>query len=220
MDLSSLSYSSLFQGISPDEYSKLLHCLSASTKFYHENETIFHAGISKPQIGILLKGKVQITKNDYWGNQAIISVLEVGDLFAEAFVYSNQNTIPVNVIAIGETEILFIHKNITHTCTKSCPFHILFIQNMLEALAQKTLLLTQRLEHNSQKTLKDKLLSYFGYLAQKQNSSTIILPLSRQELADYLACDRSALSRELSNLQKKKMIQYTKHTVTLMEEKR
>ena len=83
---------------------------------------------------------------------------------------------------------------------------------------QKNLLLSNRIFCTSPKTIRSRLLTYFSRLSVKYGSSTIQIPFNRQQLADYLNLDRSALSKELGKMQQDGLIEYHKNMIYLAKD--
>lgn len=213
-----LTKSPLFKGIDEYNITPMLGCLRAREKSYAKNEYIFNAGSSSAEIGIVLSGAVQVIKEDIWGNNTILTQLTEGMLFGEAFVIGNSGKIPVSVYAIQPSRILFLNKERTVTpCSSACEFHYAVLHNMLKILAQKNIFLTERMEHLSKRTLREKVLSYLSDTSQKAGSREFSIPFDRQGLADYLAADRSALSAVLGKLKKEGKLNYKKNQFYLKE---
>lgn len=207
----------LFEEVCEEDFSSLLQCLSTKTKNYKKNEVIFSIGDSAKHIGIVLSGKVQIEKNDYYGNRNILAVIEQGHLFGESFVCADISTFPVNVISIDSSSIMFIdYRKIITTCANACPFHNKLIFNMLKIVAQKNILLNQKIEFISKRTTRKKLLTYLSHQATKSDNDLFSIPFNRQELADFLCVDRSAMSSELCKMRDEGIIEFHKNTFKLL----
>ena len=86
-------------------------------------------------------------------------------------------------------------------CAKACGFHSRLIQNMLSIVSMKNISLTQKIEFTSKRTTREKLLAYLSAEAKKSGSSHFCIPFNRQELADYLSVERSAMSADRLNCQ-------------------
>lgn len=208
----------LFRGIDSNNIKSVLKCLNSKEKNYSKNEYIYYCGDHIKMIGIVMSGKVQIMKEDVWGNNVILAELGEGMLFGEAFVLSGISKIPLSVKACENTTALFIDKDKVMTpCSSACDFHMDISKNLIKILASKNVFLTERLEHISKRTLKDKVLSYLSSEASKSGSLIFEIPFNRQELADYLSSDRSALSAVLSNLKSEGIIDYHKNKFKLNE---
>lgn len=194
----------------------MLKCLSAVYKKYKKGEYIFRMGDMVTTVGFVLTGLVQIAQEDFWGNRQILGSAERGQLFGESYACVVSEPLMVSVVAEEETEVLLLDvKRILHTCSSSCEFHNKLIQNLLSIMAQKNLMLTRKIDHISKKTIREKVLSYLSYQAKRQGSSAFIIPFNRQQMADYLAVDRSALSAELSKMQKDGVISYERNHFTV-----
>lgn len=212
-------HSQLFRGISQEEAEGILTCLSAVEKQYRRGEYIFRMGDMVTSVGLVQKGAVQIVQEDYWGDRRILGSAEQGQIFGESYACVPAEPLMVSVVAAEDTQVLLLDvKRILHTCPSSCAFHNRLIQNLLSIMAGKNLMLTRKIEHISRKTIREKVLSYLSFQAKKQGSSTFTIPFDRQQLADYLAVDRSALSAELSRMQKEQLIGYKKNRFVIMGE--
>lgn len=196
-----LKTSPLFVGIEKSNLSSMLGCLGTKEKHYKKGGVIFAEGDPVTHLGIVCKGNVQIERVDYNGNRTIVSEVNPGELFAEAFACAEVEHLPVSVIATEDTVVLlFDCHRITQACCNACTFHHQMIFNLLKITARKSILLHQMAEIISHRTTRDKLMAYLAVQTKNQNSRKITVPFDRQELADYLEVDRSGLSAEISKL--------------------
>lgn len=206
----------LFSCIKDHEIPALLNCLSYSIRKYKKKEAIFYYGDTTNAFGIVLSGSILVVKEDFWGNRSIISEASAGDMFAETYACGNDIPLEVSVNASQECVILFVNfDKILHMCSSACSFHSQLIENLLKDVAQKNRNLTKKMEHMSQRTTRAKLLSYLSSVSLLKDSAEFTIPYNRQELADYLAVERSAMSNELSKLQKDGLLDYDKNTFVL-----
>lgn len=214
-----LKKSSLFSGVSPDEISTMLKCLSARQKHYKKEEFIIRSGDYIHSVGMVLSGTALIIQEDFWGKRTIISEVMPGSLFAETYACLSSLPIEMSVISDSECDIMFLDFNkILTVCTSACTFHTRLIQNFLSSIASRNLTLTKKIQHMSKKTIREKLLSYLSTESLKSTASTFDIPFNRQQLADYLSIDRSALSNELSKLQAEGILTYNKNRFTLKDD--
>jgi len=207
----------LFKGIEESDLLSLLSCLSAKTMRCEKGQSVFLSGESPKLFGIILSGQAQIVQYDYYGNRSIIASIEPGNLFAESFACAEIKKLPVDVIATTESEILFIDcRRLTAPCHKACTFHSKLIQNMLNIIAMKNIYLTQKIEFTSKRSTREKLLAYLSAEAQKAGDNRFSIPFNRQELADYLSVERSAMSAELSKLRSNGILNFNKNQFELL----
>ena len=197
----------LFRNMDEDEINSALSFLAARQAAYEKNSFIFSLEDGSPTVGIILAGSVVIIKEDFWGNRSMLAKLGVGDIFGEAFTCAQTEKMPVGVLASEKSEILFIdYKRILDDTGVACTSYNKLIQNMMLILAGKNVMLTQKIEHLMKRSTREKLLSFLSAQAIEAKSHVFDIPLSRQELADYLAVDRSAMSNELSKLQQEGLL--------------
>lgn len=144
--------------------------------------------------------------------------MERGGLFGEAFSFARVECLPVSVTAAEKTEVLFINcERIITVCPSACEFHNRLVRNMLKILAEKNMTLTQKIGHMGKRTTREKILSYLSEQAKKAGGESFTIPLNRQEMADYLAVDRSAMSKELGRLKEEGQISFHKNQFQLLK---
>lgn len=207
----------LFADIEENDLQALLSCLNAKVKKVKKNEIILDSGDKAEFVGIVLSGSVHIVQEDYWGNRSILSVITTGGLFAEAFSCTKEQKLLVSVISHKDNDILLLDcKKIITTCSSNCVFHAQLIKNLLKVLADKNIMLTRKIEHITKKSTKQKVLSYLSECALKNNENIFEIPFNRQELADYLSVERSALSNTLCKMRDEGIIEFNKNNFRLL----
>lgn len=196
-----LMKSPLFAGLRREDIGSLMNCLTAKIVTVKKTEPVFLEGDPAGKIGVVLEGAVQIVLDDFYGNRTILAVAEPGELFAEAFVCSGMEELPVSGYGIADSKILWLDcKKMLTVCTNACGFHNMLVQNLLRVLAEKNLGLSRKIQVMSQKTTREKLMAYLLDQAKQKGSREFTIPLDRQALADFLGVERSAMSAELSKL--------------------
>lgn len=214
-----LQSSPLFLEMKEEEISAVLACLSAVERTYQKGEYIFENGQRIDSIGLVLAGSVHILRDDFWGSRTIIGKAEEGDLFGEAYACSFTEKLEVDAAAAEDCRILFLDVGrVLTSCGKVCKFQGRLIKNLLSVLAQKNLMLTRKMAHTAQRTTREKLLSYLSSEAKGRGSSTFEIPFNRQQLADYLCVDRSAMSGELSKLKAEGLLDYKKNRFQFLKQ--
>ena len=214
--LSILQKSSLFGGVAKGEIEAMLRCLSAQTREYAKDEFVLRFGESVSSIGVVLSGSVYVIKEDFWGNRNIMSKATAGEIFAEVYACTPGRPLGVSVIAGERAEVLFLDvRKILTTCTSTCQFHTRLIRNLLSALAEKNLMLSDKLTHMAQRTTREKLLSFLSQQAQAKGGSSFEIAFNRQQLADYLSVDRSAMSNELCKMRDEGLLEFSKNHFTI-----
>jgi len=207
----------LFKGIDESDLDQLLSCLGAKTINYEKGETVFFSGESINQFGIVLSGQVQVVQDDYYGNRSILSKIEPGNLFGESFACAETEPLPVSVITSAKSELLFIDcRRLASPCESACGFHSRLIRNMLSIVSMKNISLTRKIEFTSKRTTREKLMAYLSAEAKKAGSNRFFIPFNRQELADYLSVNRSAMSAELSKLRDEGVLKFRKNQFELL----
>lgn len=208
----------LFNQIEDESLVHALGCLKAKKKSYKKGDTVFAEGEKAGYLGIVLKGSVQLVRVDYFGNRSILASVGQSQLFGEAFACAGVKSLPIDVIAAENTEVLLINaKNISSPCKNACAFHARLILNLLNTVANKNLVLHQKIEITSKRSTREKLMTYLLIEAKKAESATFTIPYDRQELADYLGVERSGLSAEISKLRNENVLECRRSTFTLLQ---
>ena len=198
-----MSQCPLFAGISQEELKSMLGCLDGKIIQTPKGSPVFLEGEPASFVGVVLSGKVQILRTDFYGNRSVLTVVSPGGLFGEAFACAGVETLPVSAMALENAGVLLLDcKRVLTSCPNACPFHKKLVQNLLRGIAQKNLILTQKIRCMSQKTTQEKLMEFLLEQAKQHGRAEFVIPYDRQALADYLGVERSAMSAEISKLKK------------------
>ena len=217
MNIEVLQKIPLFRGMTENEISALLKSLDAKKQNYKKNDLILHAGSKPGVIGIVLSGSVTILNDDIWGNRTILSHVEKGGIFAEAYALLEDVPMLVDVMANEGCSILMLKtKGILSSVVSQNSWDYKFLRNLLLISSKKNLNLSGRSFHTSPKTIRERVMSYLNTLSLQNDSSEFDIPFDRQQLADYLNLERSALSKELGKMQKEGIIETRKSHFKLL----
>lgn len=210
--------SPLFYGINEEELYTLLKCTGAQSQQFEPGELLFRLGESVDRVMILLRGSALVVQENFWGEREVLFRLKEGGNFGEAYSCARTAVLPVSVEAQEECEALFLnYQRMITFCSLACEFHTRLIHNLLRLVSNENVKLAHKLEHVSRKTTRDKLLSYLSKEAVSQGSRSFDIPYNRQELAEYLGVDRSAMSSELGRLRDQGILEFKKNHFTLMD---
>ena len=208
---------SIFSGLADDEIGAVLHCLGARARSYGAEEYLLHAGDRVEAAGLLLSGSILVIQEDFWGNRNLIAQIAPAQLFAETFACAQGAASNVSAVADAPCIVMWLNvRQMLTTCSEACARHSRMIQNLLSALANKNLALHEKLTHMRRRTTKEKLLSYLSAVALRDGSPEFDIPFNRQQLADYLSVERSAMSAALCQLRDEGVLHFKKHHIRLL----
>lgn len=212
-----LTQTPLFRGTTAQELEDMLSCLGTDVRSYEKGQVICRAGDKVTSLGVVLSGSALIENDDIWGNTTVLDCVGQGQIFAETYACTPDEPLMVNVVAAEPCQVLFLNVGrVLQVCSNSCGHHNALIRNLLSLSAQKNLNLSRKIFHTSPKTIRGRLLSYLSYQSLRSGSSSFSIPFNRQQLADYLNVDRSALSNELSKMQRDGLIQVERNRFVLL----
>ena len=203
--------SSLFSGISETELTAMLSCLETREERFPKDTFLLRTGDTAESIGLVLSGSVLVVQEDIWGNRNILSKAGPGQTFAAAYACAPGSLLNVSVLAETPVTAMFLNvKRVLNVCPSACEHHSRIIRNLLGELAEKNLRFGEKLTHMGQRTTRAKLMSYFSAEAQRLGTYEFDIPFSRQQLADYLAVERSGLSLELGKMRSEGLLDFHK----------
>lgn len=212
-----LKRTKLFAGVGDDEIVSMLSCLGARLCTYKKGEYVLRQGEHLNDIIVLVDGNLHIQKDDYWGNRSILGHIAVGEMFGEAYVAPESGVLLNDVVAVEDSAVIFFDvKRIITTCSSVCRFHAMVVQNMFFAISEQNRKLVQKLGHMSQRSTREKLISYLSEEAKGQGSASFTIPFNRQQLADFLSVDRSAMSNELCKMRNEGLLEFDKNAFKLL----
>jgi len=212
MDIFFLQRSRLFMGMSEDEISGALSFLQAQEKQYKKGHVLLHAGDVTERLGLVLEGSVTIESNDAWGNRTILSHVGPGQLFAETYALLEDEPLLVDVVANETCRILILRVSSTQKLmSASGAWATKITANVLMISALKNLHLSGRSFHTAPKTVRGRVMAYLNTVSLQTQSTEFDIPFDRQQFADYLNVERTALSKELGKMQNDGLIKVKKN---------
>lgn len=213
-DISKLKNCVLFKNVQEEKISEIIEGINPTLKTYTKNQAIALEGDTCTSIGIVLEGEVVIQKIYLSGKTMVVSNLESGDIFGEVIVFSKMGMYPSTIIAGTNSKILFINKN---DIVKICSLSNEVLNNFMELLSNKILMLNKKIKNLSFDTIREKICSYILDEYHKQKKMAVILPHSRKEMAEHLGVQRPSLSREFVKMKEEGLIDFNKSLVTILD---
>ncbi len=209
----------LFYGITESQIKQMESCLKTRELRFLKDEEICSYNNTSQVLGVILSGKAYVKKLDRNGNYTILETVYKNGIFSDTFAYTATDANAISVFACEPTTVLFIDfKCVFKRCAKACEHHSIFVYNFMKTLLDKSKELSQRIEILSNKTIKDKILSYVSLMVNTLNSKTFILPMPYTSFAEYLCVDRSAMMRELKKLSTSGILKVNKKEITVLSD--
>ena len=202
----------IFEGLTEEEYDQAMRAISSGEYVYAKNKIILNAGDVTHSTGLVLEGSVLIESADMWGNSALLGIMRIGELFAASYALTGQPLL-VDIRANEDCRAVFLNVskiNGTELWVKK------IMSNILAITARKNIYLSERSFINANKSVRRKVMSYLNSLALRKRTRDLYIPFDRQQMADYLNIDRSALSRELCSMRDEGIIRFRKNHFLLI----
>lgn len=207
----------IFHGMTEEEKDKALYALAANEKNYPKGAAVLHAGDTTEQMGLVLEGSVTIENNDLWGNKTILSHVGTGDFFAETYGFLADEPLLVDVVTNEKSRILFLRiGNLRNMNILNAPWAYKLTGNLLMISMHKNLTLSGRSFHTSPKTIRARVMSYLNTISLRTGKLKFDIPFDRQQMADYLNVERTALSKELAKMESDGLIRFRKNHFELL----
>ena len=204
-----MTSSPLFRDIAPADLASLLDCLDARERAYEKGAWLLRRGERTDRLGLVLSGTVHILREDFWGSRSIVGLAGPGEIFAESYALAGE-PLEVSVLAASDARVLFLR---VETALTGCGQ---LTRNLTALLAEKNLTLTRKMRHMARRTTREKLLSYLSAQALRSGGPEFDIPMDRQQLADYLAVDRSAMSAALGKRRDEGVLEFRKNHFHLL----
>ena len=205
-----MTSSPLFRDISPADLASLLDCLDARERAYEKGTWLLRRGERTDRLGLVLSGTVHILREDFWGSRSIVGLAGPGEIFAESYALAGE-PLEVSVLAASDTRVLFLRVEMALAGRGQ------LTRNLTALLAEKNLTLTRKMRHMARRTTREKLLSYLSAQALRSGGPEFDIPMDRQQLADYLAVDRSAMSAALGKPRDEGVLEFRKNHFRLLD---
>lgn len=205
----------LFTGISQPELERLLGCLGAEAAHYDKNAILYHAGQQVSACAVVLSGAVQAEAVNAAGQHTLMAWHGPGALVGDVLMSTPGGVSPVYVIAAEATTVVFLpFRQVMGGCGECCPAHSRLRENLIGQIAQKYWAQRRRLGYLSVSSLRGRIAMYL--LDRAGDAATFSLGLSRENMADYLCVNRSALSRELGRMKQEGLLDYYRDTFRIL----
>ena len=207
----------IFSGLNEEELAQALEYLAARGAEYKKGENLINPGDRMERFGIVMSGTVQVSSYDINGNQMIMTSVARGGIFGESLSVIGVEESPICAAAAEDCNILWLRAEPIRKNRADSPLHTKIVANFIGAIAHKCLAMNDRVQILSKKTIREKVITYLSQLAEHKRKSEFTLPLDRQNMANYLGVERSALSRELSKMAAEGIISYRKNNFKILK---
>ncbi len=208
----------LFAGIDAATLATMFGCLQPKITTVAKNSFITIEGEPFTGLGILLDGEAAVVKENVAGTRSVLTTLAAGDMFGEMIAFSARKTWPASVFAQSGCTVAFLPpQKITGTCPHACAGHQQLVRNMLLIVSEKALMLNRKVEYLTIKSMRAKIATYLLEQHKIMGKKTFVLPLKRNDLADFLNVSRTALSREMGRMRDEGLIDFFRASVKIAD---
>ncbi len=217
MNIEFLKATMIFHRMDEDEIADSLEFFHANEQHFKKGTAILRAGAVTDKMGLVMDGSVTIESDDVWGNRTILSSVEAGQFFAETYSLLPDEPMLVNVVANEDCRILFLRiGSLKRLQSNMGQWMIRFVSNLLMISTHKNLMLSGRSFHTAPKTIRGRVMNYLNSVSIQKHANEFNIPFDRQQLADYLNLERTALSKELGKMKRDGLIDFYKNTFKII----
>ena len=216
-NLAQLQRTAIFKGMDERSIQNALDALGAHERSYTKDANVFTAGTVTETLGLVLAGGVNIESMDLWGNRTILSHISPGHFFAETYALFENQPMLVDARTTEKSRILLLRiGNLQALAKRKEAWAGILVANLLSICAHKNLMLSSRSFHTAPKTVRGRVEAYLNTMSLQKGTREFDIPFDRQQLADYLNLDRTALSKELGNMRREGLIECRKNHFVLL----
>jgi CRP-like cAMP-binding protein len=202
----------LFSGFSQEQLIQLFSLPKYKTNNYAKGQIIHLQNEVCLAMDIVLDGQVSVQKIDNEGNILKLTVFSGGDVLGANLMFSNRNSYPMTIVSETKSVVLHIYKELVLEFSQT---NIRFMSGLMTVIADKTLVLTDKIDAISLKTIRQRINDFLKYQYHIQKNHIIKLNMSKKDLAERLGIQRSSLSRELNKMRKEGLLEYDARTIVL-----
>lgn len=214
-----LQLSPLFNGIEIEEIEAMIPCLGVSKLNFSSGDYIIEKGTTLSDIGFLTKGKATIIAPKLLDTFPKSNPILPGDSFGDIFIFAGIPKSPISVMALENSEVYFFNFNrLISSCSNACTFHSKVFSNLIKLISRTSLLKSEKISCLTKRTTRSKISSYLILQKYKTHNNKFKIPLNRNQLAEYLSVDRSAMSRELGKMRREGIINFSKNMFEILDE--
>jgi len=207
----------IFEGLQASDILDMMPCFQPSIKTYAKDDILCRIGDPQDTFGVVLEGEIIVQKEDYSGNRLIMGTFGPAELFGEVAAFAKIGTWPNAVVANSRCQVLSCDRQFTKPCCKICNAHQLLIENMLRIVARKALIMNNRISYLKVKSMREKLAAFLYEQHQMTGNRTFMIPMNREQLADYLNVSRPSMSRELGRIRDEGVIDFYRSSFTIKD---
>lgn len=207
----------LFQNMSAEDARGMLACLGAEEVHYEKGRILWHIGDPVRACALVLSGAVRAEALNAAGEHALVACHTAGALVGDVLMATPGGSSPVCVIAAEDSTLLFLpYRGIMGGCGKNCSRHTRLRENLLSEIAGKFWVQRRRTGYLTARSLRQRIAMYLADQAAR-GSATFSLGSTREDLADFLGVNRSALCRELSRMKAEGILDYYRDTFRILD---
>ncbi|WP_422486424.1 Crp/Fnr family transcriptional regulator [Gudongella sp. DL1XJH-153] len=203
-----------FNQIEPERLNKISLVENMKLRKFNRNQMIYLQGENCNSMDIVIEGAIDIHSMDQEGNMVTLARFTKDDIVGINLLFSSNNSYPFSVIAVEDTEILEITKDILLELSRDNPK---FTESLLRIVSDKALSLANWITHISMKPLREKILDFLELERRKQSNDRIVLTATKKEIAERLGVQRTSLSRELQKMKEDGILKYDRDSITLLK---
>lgn len=211
-----LRRSPLFADLPDAALARALSLLSADARTYARGEYLCRSGEPLARFGLVLAGTVQVYTDDLEGNQVMMANVTPGETFGESLCFLQRVASHIYILTAAGAEVLWLDISLFQGADRAEPFVYNLFTRFTAMLATRALEMNERIQILSKLTLRDKLLTFFAGWERRSGKKTFQIPFDRTALAVYLGVNRTALSRELSAMQKEGLIEFYRSSFKIL----
>ena len=212
MDLKQLKDNMFFRGMDENEIRDAFESMNGTIRSFKKGSIVLSAGEPTDTMGLVLSGSVTIENNDLWGNRTLLSHIGRNGIFAETYAMLGNEPVSVDVTVNEDAVIAFFRlRTVMERTSFRTSWENKIIRNLLAISAQKNLVLSGRSFHISPKSVRGRVMSYLNMVSLRKHAKEFDIPFDRQQMADYLNVDRTALSKELGRMQSEGILSFKKN---------
>ena len=190
-----VSKTELFRGSPPSVLARILAVSDCTAAEYEKNEVVYDKTNFYRSLGIVLEGRLRVTKENADKRPIVMSTLQRGAIFGAAALFNSEPEYATKITAIERSRVLFLPQRLVKRMIEREPD---IAENYIRYLSERILFLNRKIYFLTAGTAEQRLAGFLlDNLAVGEFSE---MPMTMHRLADALNMSRASLYRAFDEL--------------------
>jgi CRP-like cAMP-binding protein len=216
-----------FEGLTQKEYLLARKSLELSVGYFNDDEILVDEGKRTNTFWLVVSGALQGARCYPDGSRDLVQLYTAGDAVCLDVVCTRSRRSLLQISSIGMSEVIAIDYDAlvayappNTRVRPSKTVHMKIMDNIVRTLADDSIRKQYKVDVLYKRHLRARIETFFQHMREKTGNMAFDIGMDREQFAQYLGVNRSALSHELSMMREEGMIEFKKGHFEILESPR